>query len=193
MRSTELPVASQFIDRWSPRAFTDASLDETTLLTMLEAGRWAPSAFNSQPWRFVYGLRGTAHFETLLAGLMPFNRSWAAKASALVVLVSATQGVPPMQTEPKPLTHAQFDCGAAWMAVALQAQLLGWSTHCMAGIEVPLLQQSLALPSDYTPVVAFAVGKQGDKTLLPEPLQAREAASPRKALAEIACAGRFPG
>ncbi|MFM1885724.1 MAG: hypothetical protein RL026_881 [Pseudomonadota bacterium] len=193
MRSTELPVDRQFIDRWSPRAFTEATLDEITLLTMLEAGRWAPSAFNSQPWRFVYGLRGTPQFETLLAGLMPFNRSWAAKASALVVLVSATTGVPPMQTESKPLTHAQFDCGAAWMAVALQAQLLGWRTHCMAGIEVPTLQQSLGLPPDYTPLVAFAIGQQGDKTLLPEPLQARETASPRKALAEIAFAGRFPG
>lgn len=193
MRHSDLPVAPQFIDRWSPRAFTDATLDRATLLTMLEAGRWSPSAFNSQPWRFVYGLRGTPAFDTLLAGLMPFNQSWAARASALVVMVTSTMGVPPMQTEPKPLTHAQFDCGAAWMAVALQAQLLGWHTHCMAGIEVAPLQQSLGVPADHQALVAFAIGKRGDKATLPEPLQAREAASPRKALADIAFEGRFPG
>ncbi|MEY4761247.1 MAG: hypothetical protein RLZZ200_1103 [Pseudomonadota bacterium] len=186
MRSTDLPVDRQFIDRWSPRAFTDATLEVDTLHAMLEAARWAPSAANSQPWRFVYGLRGTPAFATLLDGLVPANQVWASKASALVVVATATRGA-------RPLTHAQFDCGAAWMSVALQAHLLGWQTHCMAGIDPAKLQGSLAIPTDHQPLVAIAIGKIGDKSLLPEPLQAREVASPRLALSDIAFEGRFPG
>ena len=54
-------------------------------------------------------------------------------------------------------------------------------------------QAQAALQSDHQVLVAFAIGQQGDKAQLPEPLQAREAASPRKAIADIACEGRFPG
>ncbi len=37
-----------------------------TLLTMLEAARWAASSFNAQPWRFVYALHDTPHWDSLL-------------------------------------------------------------------------------------------------------------------------------
>ncbi len=70
-----------FLDRWSPRAFTGETMTKTELLTILEAAHWAPSAFNYQPWRFVYALKGDAHFETLLGSLIEFNQGWAKNAS----------------------------------------------------------------------------------------------------------------
>jgi nitroreductase len=39
--------------RRSIRAFTDAPVDREQLETILDAGRWAPSGLNNQPWRFV--------------------------------------------------------------------------------------------------------------------------------------------
>ena len=48
-----------FIERWSPRAFTGEAVPEAELFRMLEAARWSPSSYNSQPWRFVYALRDT--------------------------------------------------------------------------------------------------------------------------------------
>lgn len=35
--------------RWSPRAFSDKSVEVETLNRLFEAARWAPSSFNQQP------------------------------------------------------------------------------------------------------------------------------------------------
>ena len=51
-RTADYPIDPLFLERWSPRAFTDEAISERDLLTLLEAARWAPSSFNSQPWRF---------------------------------------------------------------------------------------------------------------------------------------------
>jgi nitroreductase len=193
MRTPDHPVHPQFIDRWSPRAFTDEALDPGVLMTMLEAGRWAPSASNIQPWRFVYGLRGTPAFQTIFDGLQPGNQAWCSRAAALVVMVAATTWSPPGQSETKPAgTHA-FDCGAAWMSIALQAHAMGWATHGMAGIDKDKLRTSLHVPADHAVMMVFAIGRRGDKAMLAEALQARETPSPRRALQQSAWEGRFPG
>jgi len=53
-RVADYPIHTQFTERWSPRAFTGESIPQKTLLSFFEAARWAPSAYNSQPWRFLY-------------------------------------------------------------------------------------------------------------------------------------------
>jgi hypothetical protein len=63
VRESAHPVDAMFLERWSPRAFTQDVFSEADLLTILEAGRWAPSSFSAQPWRFLYARRGTAHWE----------------------------------------------------------------------------------------------------------------------------------
>ena len=40
-------------ERRSIRRFTEARVSEEVLQSILEAGRWAPSGLNNQPWRFV--------------------------------------------------------------------------------------------------------------------------------------------
>ena len=40
-------------DRRSIRAFQDLKIPETEIEMILEAGRWAPSASNRQPWEFI--------------------------------------------------------------------------------------------------------------------------------------------
>ncbi len=58
-RQPDHAIDPLFTERWSPRAFTGEAVPESELLRMFEAARWAPSSYNSQPWRFVYALRGT--------------------------------------------------------------------------------------------------------------------------------------
>lgn len=36
-RSSEYPIDAMFLDRWSPRAFVNETMEESTLLTMLDA------------------------------------------------------------------------------------------------------------------------------------------------------------
>lgn len=54
-----LPLLSQ---RWSPYAFSSEEVHDTDLAALFEAARWAPSAYNEQPWRYLVTRRGlTAH------------------------------------------------------------------------------------------------------------------------------------
>ena len=50
---TKYPVHELLRRRWSPVAFSDRRVDPETIGSLLEAARWAPSAHNRQPWRFV--------------------------------------------------------------------------------------------------------------------------------------------
>ncbi len=50
-------VDPRFLERWSPRAFTDQPISAADVASLFEAARWAPSCFNAQPWLFVYATR----------------------------------------------------------------------------------------------------------------------------------------
>ena len=190
-RTADHPIEKIFLERWSPRAFTGEEISEATLRTMFEAARWAPSSYNSQPWRFIYARRDNAHWDKLLGLLNEFNRSWAKTASALVFIVSSeTMSLPGKDTPVPSRTHS-FDTGAAWACLALQAAYMGWHAHGMAGIEWDHAYTALNVPPGYQVEAAVAIGRQGPKTLLPEALQAREVPSPRKPLSDFVFEGSF--
>ena len=191
-RTTDHPIERIFADRWSPRAFEATSMPESDLLTILEAARWAPSAFNVQPWRFLYSHRHDVHWQSFLNLLDPFNASWAQNASALVFVLSDTI-MPGDEERPQRLsrTHS-FDAGAAWAQLALQSTALGYQAHAMAGINFDHSHKNLTVPERYRVEIAIAIGKRTDPSVLPIDLQDREQPSQRLPMNEIAFAGAFP-
>jgi len=191
-RTADHPIDKLFLERWSPRAFTGEEIPEATLATIFEAARWAPSSYNSQPWRFLYARRGTAHWATFLGLLNEFNQSWAKQAAALVVLVSRETMLPPGKTEEIPSHSHSFDTGAAWGYLALQASLLGWDAHAMVGFDMPRAFATLHVPAGHRVEAAIAIGKRGPASLLPEAMAAREQPNDRKPLAETIFEGGFP-
>lgn len=191
-RQSSHAIDPDMLARWSPRALSGEALPEADLLTMLEAGRWAPSAFNAQPWHFIHARRDTPAFPTLLDLLNPFNQDWAKEAGALVFIASSMSRLDSKGQRLPTRSHA-FDAGAAWGMMALQATKLGWHAHAMGGFDHDRAMQTLGVPEDWRLEVAVAIGRQGDPATLPEGLRAREAPSPRKPLSEIASEGRFGG
>lgn len=53
MTYEETPVFKAMFERRSIRKFTDEPVTRDDLTAILEAGRWAPSGLNNQPWRFM--------------------------------------------------------------------------------------------------------------------------------------------
>lgn len=190
-RIPDFPISNQFVERWSPRAFTGEPIDETTLFTFLEAARWAPSSYNAQPWRFIYARRDTEHWPILLGLLSEFNQDWAKEASALVILLSKKTFVPPGKTAAVFSGSHSFDAGAAWSYLALQAALSGWAAHGIGGIDKDKTREVLAIPDDYQVEMAIAIGRLGDRSRLPESLQAGETPNSRRPLQELLAEGRF--
>lgn len=190
-RQPDHPIDTLFTDRWSPRAYTGEAMSQADLLRILEAARWAPSAYNVQPWRFIYAHRDTASWQPIFGSLVEFNQGWAQRAAALVVLVSSKQAVFPGASEAAPNASHSFDTGAAWASLAFQATLSGWSAHGMAGFDADALRSTIGLPESYAIEAVIAIGKPGDKGVLPEGLQSREMPNGRLPLTQLAAEGKF--
>ena len=192
-RKPDHSVEPLFVERWSPRAFTGEEIPVETLMSMFEAARWAPSSYNSQPARFIYGRKGTPHFDKLLGLLTGGNPGWANDASALVFIASSKTMTIPNKDGPVPSRSHSFDAGAAWMSFALQAHMLGWFTHGMVGLDYDRAVTELGIPDGFHLEAAIAVGKRGDRAKLPDGLRERESPNSRNPVPTFVAEGAFPG
>lgn len=166
-------------ERFSPRVFADRSIPAEEAMSLLEAAQWAPSSYNAQPWAFVVATRDEPEdFERLLSCLVPFNQNWAKSASMLVITAARAT----FERNGKPNAHAWHDVGLAIAQLTIQAESLGLGVHQMAGFDAGKAREKLAVPEDWDPVTAVAIGYPGD-----EEAGGRE----RKPLSEIAFAGRW--
>ncbi len=190
-RKADHPIHPIFLERWSPRSFTGEAMPEADLLTMFEAARWAQSASNQQPWRFSYALRTDANWQQYVDFLVEGNQPWAQNAAALVI-VSKLKTSPADGSAPKPIYTHSLDVGAAMQAFTLQATLMGYVAHPMAGIHTGKIREDLGIPEDeYKVEAAIAVGWLAPKEMLSERFRGREVQSQRKPLAETVFKGRF--
>jgi nitroreductase len=188
-RESAHDIDPMFLDRWSPRAFTEATMTEDELLTILEAARWAPSTANYQPWRFIYALRGGPHWDRFVSLLAEGNQVWAKNAAALVLIVS--RQVVERDGEKRPHALHAFDAGTSWGHLAIQAHLKGLHAHGMGGIKRDEIKEAFGIGEDYVVQAAVAIGVIAPADTLPEPLRAREVPSQRRPLSELAFNGKF--
>ena len=187
IRKPEFEVNQHILNRWSPRSFSGDVIDDKDVFSLFEAARWAPSSFNNQPWRFVYAKRGSQHWDLLFNLLGDFNKQWCAKASVLVVVASRKT----FEHNGQPSFTHQFDAGAAWQNLAIQATVLGLATHAMAGFDYDKARKDLEIPDGYEVMAMIAIGTRGPRESLPADLQKREEPSGRKPLGEILMEGKF--
>ena len=188
VRTSDYPIDTLFLDRWSPRAMSGESIDERELLTLFEAAHWAPSSGNSQPWRFLYARRDTEQWQEFFDLLAEGNRTWCHKAAALVVFLSRTTHE---QTGRSLVTHS-YDTGAAWMSMAFQGWLRGLVVHGMAGFDYARARTTLNVPDDFTVEAMAAIGRPGPKEDLPPQHLQREVPSTRRPVTELVFRGRYP-
>jgi nitroreductase len=187
LRRSQYHISEYILNRWSPRALSSELMTDKEMMTLFEAARWAPSSYNAQLWRFIYGKRGTAAFDKLFNLLVPFNQSWTKNASFLILVISRNNFT--YNGKPSP-THS-FDTGAAMENLALQGFMDGFVVHGMEGFDYDKAKVACNVPDGYTIEAMFAVGKKGSKEALPQELQEREIPSDRVSLESIIFEGNF--
>lgn len=186
-RKPEAAVDRMFVDRWSPRAFSEEPLTRDQVRSLLEAARWAPSCYNEQPWLIVYAVSDQDR-KRFLDALVEQNRTWARRAPLILLLFARRS----FRVNGKPNRHAAFDVGAAWISLAFQAGKLGLHAHCMAGINPDKAYEVTGVDKElYEARVAVAVGRRSDPSILPEDLAAMEHPNGRKPLDEVGMEGRY--
>jgi len=172
LAATDSPILDVLAERWSPRHFdATAPLDEAALQNALEAARWAPSAFNSQPWRMIVARRGTAQHDDIVSTLSGFNQSWAGSASALIIFLTEHHNA-----EGKAQPTAAYDTGQSVAYFTIQAQSHGLFSHQMSGFDADAAAAALEIDGRFSPTTVMAVGALGDPAEMTDAIRERETA-----------------
>lgn len=176
------PILASIAERYSPRAFdSTADLSVSDLATIFEAGSWAASGGNGQPWRWVLTRAGSARHQELVGCFDAGNQRWIGAAPVLGVVCAAT-----LTSRGKPNAHAWFDAGLAFGTLSVQAASMGIMLHPMAGLDRAKAGQVLGVPGDVDVVAGFTMGRAANPAVLPDDLRAREQAPRvRKPLSEL--------
>ncbi len=185
---TSVPIATLMAERWSPRAYDESAVvTPEQVRALLEAARWAPSFGNTQPARYLVGVRGAPSFDAILATLNSGNRAWAHRASLLLIGVMVTTN------EKGDVPYAEYGLGQATENLVLQAVELGLVAHQMAGFSPEAVSASFTLPEDVVPKVAIAVGKPASPEVLEEDwrIEREKAERVRLPLEEFAFTGSW--
>ncbi len=170
--TTNGPVLELIRNRWSPRSFSNKQVSHVDMETILEAGSWAPSANNEQPWEYYYAFNGTPAFETLVGGLAQFNQTWAKNASVLVAAVARKT----FEANNADNKWAHHDVGMANANMILQASSMGIYAHSMGGFDAHIINLALGIKEGKEVVCMIAFGYRDEADKLIEPLKERELA-----------------
>jgi nitroreductase len=183
------PIHEIIRDRWSPRAFGEEGITRPALLSLFEAARWAPSAYNDQPWYFMIAMKeDRKEFERMLGCLVDANQAWARDAAMLAIAVARLN----YGHNGKPYRHAHYDTGQAVMSMVLQATALGIRAHQMAGFDPEEARETYGIPEGHEALTAIALGYPGDTDRLPDKLRQSELAErTRRPLTETLFTGAW--
>lgn len=173
--ATAVDLHPLIAERWSPRSFdADATVAANDILAVLEAGRWAPSANNSQPWRFAVVGREDAYFPQTVEALAGFNRQWAPRASAFIII-----GAESTDADGNQRRWADYDTGIAAGLMTVQAHALGLHVHQMGGFDPDALHSLLGFNGRTHLLAVMAIGRRSEPHQLEGELRTREE-SPRQ-------------
>lgn len=161
----ELVKSRRSIRRYRPDPVPDDMVGQ-----LLEAGRWAPSASNRQPWHFVVLEDETIRHEVAERATYHFI-GWQHVADApLLIALCVDMGNPIYRR------FAHQDIALAGSQIMLQAHALGLGTCWTGGIDPTILADLLRVPENVEVVGLLSVGFPAEK---PSPRR-------RKPLSEVA-------
>ena len=134
--------------RRSVRRYRPDPIPDEVLQQVLEAGRWAPSANNQQPWAFVVVQEEEMRKEVARHATYYLTRHARVDEAPVLIVLCA-------QARTRASRHpASGDVRMAGMQMMLQAKALGLGTCWVDGLERGEIAQALHIP-DYLDIVGL--------------------------------------
>ncbi len=149
-------LLAEIEERRANRALSEKELPDDVIKRLMTAATYAPSCFNSQPWRLmtVTGQEALKKLHESLTG----GNYWAKKAPLLVVVATKTSFDAVLSDNRE---YAFFGCGLAVENLLLQAIKEGLYAHPMAGFDPLVVKESFDIPKDFTVITLIAVAYPG--------------------------------
>ncbi len=152
--------------RQSCRKFSDKPVEHEKLVKCVEAARLAPSACNSQPWKFVVAETPELVAEVAACGQQMGINGFLSQARAfIVVLEEHAVLMPALRSILDSQYFAKSDLGAARMNICLEAASLGLGTCIIGMYNREKLCSLLGLPADQRFAGLIAVGYPESETI----------------------------
>lgn len=175
-----------YTERWSPRAFSNKPIEDHKLNSVFEAARWAPSAANWQPWRFIIA-KTKEDRNKFLSFINENNVEWCKEAPVLALIISKKT----RNDKGDPNFFHAFDTGTAWGYLTLEANRQGLITHGMGGFNPESAREELQIPDEYDIQAVFAMGYHDPDANLSERNRKREVPSGRIPISDLVSEGTF--
>ncbi|MDE5422620.1 nitroreductase family protein [Ancylomarina sp. DW003] len=139
-------------DRYSVRAYLDKKVEDEKLMQILEAGQYAPSAVNFQPWHFIVIREKENHdkFSHI------YHREWFKEAPVYIVICSDHSKSWKRAEDEK--DHADIDAAITTDHMTLQATELGLGTCWICNFHVQKCREYFDLPDHIEPVSILSLG-----------------------------------
>lgn len=187
--SIDYPIHELLAERWSPYGFEDRPVAQADLRSLFEAGRWAASSYNEQPWNFFVATKDNPEeFARLLSCLVEANQEWA-KAAPVLVLGVVSLKFSRNNTDNRAAVH---DLGLAAGNLVVEATARGLCVHQMIGILPDKAREVYQIPEHYEAWTAMAIGYKADPAKLPDALKERDLTPrQRKPLSQFVFIGKW--
>jgi nitroreductase len=144
------------LTRRSIRKYKNEQIPDTVLQSILEAGRLAPTATNSQPWHFVIARDLEAKEAFSFGGYNRFVRD-----AAFIVLGLYKQSEVVIEK------YSLMDVTIALQNMVIAAWVQGIGSCWMGAFDEPRLMNTLKLPTDSRIVGAIAFGVPDENPVQP--------------------------
>jgi nitroreductase len=180
IRKAKYNIQPFFLNRWSPRAFSNEPIHYKDIMAIIEAAHWAPSCFNEQPWRFIIA-DNKEKLEQFHSFITEKNMRWVINAPVIIAVLSKRT----FDYNGKDNPWSSFDAGTAWGYMTIEALHRGLYTHAMGGFSKTKAREILQLPDEIDIITVVAVGKMGNKERLVDELKEQEKPSVRKEIESL--------
>lgn len=135
---------------------SDRKVSGETVRCLVEAGRWAPSCFNNQPWRMI--VCRNQSLETVKQQLAKGN-SWALRSPLIIAVASR----PELDCQIKGRNYYTLGIGLTVENMLLQGISMGLVMHPIAGFKEEGVKSALNIPAEYRVHVLIICGYPGSR------------------------------
>lgn len=135
-------VKEAILKRRSTRSFTGHGVSSEDLNTLIEAGRWAPTGGNRQPWEFV-----TIQNPKMIRNIKMFSEGLSGDPSLIIALCTPDKG-----------TITMLDLGMATENITLQCVELGMGSCAIASFNVEAVKKLLDIPEHIQLPLLLSIG-----------------------------------
>ncbi len=147
-----MDISTLIKERYSLRSYSDKEVEKEKLMKILEAGQYAPSAVNFQPWHFIVITDKEVHRKASEI----YHRDWFKQAPVYIFICGDHSASWKRKEDGK--DHCDIDTAIAVDHMTLQAAALGLGTCWICNFHVQQCREFFHLPDYIEPIAILSLG-----------------------------------